>query len=314
MVKVMSKLVNGNPTAFIPRGKCWMVDFKKSLPHHALNGVWKKKWIDWICASLQSASTSILINAMSTKEFSMERGLRQGDPLSPFLILVAEEVLQLMITSSLRLAIRGCSRVSVSQKRTRIFPFCNSLMNLVTITNILSRFYDVQDCCPNPTFSAKSMADLNKCHVSYLPFFYPRLLVGGNMRHKASWLVPKSKGKLGVVSFVNKNVALLAKWVWRFLSSTYAIWKDIIITKFYSFVQQMGSHRKYGGIFLAVCVVTLWQLWRWRNEILYVDDGSLFKKRCEDSFPIVHKLSKLWMANRNHKLQLNWNSWSARNG
>ncbi|KAJ9562719.1 hypothetical protein OSB04_007879 [Centaurea solstitialis] len=87
-VKVMSKLVNGNPTAFIPRRQmldgCLIanevvhhakkkklnnVDFKKSLPHHALNGVWKKKWIDWICASLQSASTSVLINAMSTKEF-----------------------------------------------------------------------------------------------------------------------------------------------------------------------------------------------------------------------------------------------------
>ncbi|GJX09114.1 hypothetical protein Tco_0198973 [Tanacetum coccineum] len=58
------------------------------------------KWRKWIYACLSSASVSILINGSPSKEFPMKRGLRQGDPLLPFLFLIVAEALQVMVTDS----------------------------------------------------------------------------------------------------------------------------------------------------------------------------------------------------------------------
>ena len=41
---------------------------------------------------------SMLINVMPTKPFKMERGLRQSDPLLPFLFVLVAEVLNRLIT------------------------------------------------------------------------------------------------------------------------------------------------------------------------------------------------------------------------
>lgn len=47
-----------------------------------------QKWRSGILSCLSSARVSVLIKSSPTKEFSMERGLRQGDPLSSFLFLL----------------------------------------------------------------------------------------------------------------------------------------------------------------------------------------------------------------------------------
>ncbi|XP_071699416.1 uncharacterized protein [Rutidosis leptorrhynchoides] len=55
------------------------------------------KWVKWIETCLKSATISILVNGSPIDEFKLERGIRQGDPLSPFLFIIAGEGLNLLV-------------------------------------------------------------------------------------------------------------------------------------------------------------------------------------------------------------------------
>nr|GEW02237.1 hypothetical protein [Tanacetum cinerariifolium] len=59
-------------------------------------------WRNWIMAGLRSSRASILVNGSPTSEFSFKRGLRQGDPFSPFLFIIVMEGLHYALMDGLR--------------------------------------------------------------------------------------------------------------------------------------------------------------------------------------------------------------------
>nr|GFB46310.1 cysteine-rich receptor-like protein kinase [Tanacetum cinerariifolium] len=79
------------------------VDFEKaydSVRWDFLDDVLKKfgfgnKWCNWIQCCLNSSRGSILVNGNPTEEFQFFKGLKQGDPLSPFLFILIMESLHL---------------------------------------------------------------------------------------------------------------------------------------------------------------------------------------------------------------------------
>ncbi|GJS50334.1 cysteine-rich receptor-like protein kinase [Tanacetum coccineum] len=81
------------------------VDFEKAFDCFNLNFTFKvmrqmgfdSKWRDWIASWLSSASIYVMINGSPSKEFMIERGLCQGNPISLLLFLIVVEALQVNI-------------------------------------------------------------------------------------------------------------------------------------------------------------------------------------------------------------------------
>lgn len=61
------------------------------------------KWINWMKECVSTAKISILVNGSPTSKFSPQKGLRQGDPLSPFLFNIVAEGLNILLNRAVQL-------------------------------------------------------------------------------------------------------------------------------------------------------------------------------------------------------------------
>jgi len=60
-----------------------------------------EEWIDWIIKLTSSTFFSILVNGVPSRPFSPSHGIRQGEPLSPFLFFIMVEGLACYLLSSI---------------------------------------------------------------------------------------------------------------------------------------------------------------------------------------------------------------------
>jgi len=106
------------------------------------------RWIKWGKTCLESATGSVLVNGSPTDEFRPIRGLRQGDPLAPFLFLiVAERLTGLVRKTSNKKLMEGVQvgtreiQIDILQLTNDMLFFCHpSYDNMLVIKAILRCF------------------------------------------------------------------------------------------------------------------------------------------------------------------------------
>jgi len=76
------------------------------------------KWIKWIKACMESATVLVLVNGSPTEEFRPKRGLRQGDPLAPFLFIIVAEGLSGLVWEAKKANL--FSGVEVGRERVQV--------------------------------------------------------------------------------------------------------------------------------------------------------------------------------------------------
>jgi hypothetical protein len=57
-------------------------------------------WLQWMRSIFNSGTSVVLLNGVPSKVFHCKRGVRQGDPLSPLLFVLAADFLQTLLNKA----------------------------------------------------------------------------------------------------------------------------------------------------------------------------------------------------------------------
>nr|GEY88882.1 putative RNA-directed DNA polymerase, eukaryota, reverse transcriptase zinc-binding domain protein [Tanacetum cinerariifolium] len=201
------------------------VDFEKafdSVRWDYLDAVMLKmgfgsKWRSWISGSLHNVRSSVLVNGSPTKEFELFKGLRQGDPLSPFLFILAMEGLHSLMCKAKELGLFKGANIGRDNIKVSHLMYADDVLffgewsrsNVQNLISIIQCFYLISGLkikidksnvlgVGASVLENAYIENSIGCGVSKIPLTYLGIPVGCNMSRTAHWnsVIHKFSSKL----------------------------------------------------------------------------------------------------------------------
>ncbi|GKE16052.1 RNA-directed DNA polymerase, eukaryota [Tanacetum coccineum] len=163
------------------------------------------KWCSWIKGCLESAMGSILVNGSPTSEFRFYKGLKQGDPLSPFLFILIMESLHLSFNRVMSAGLFKGISLNESLTLSHLFYADDAVFvgewdvsNIKTLVHVLKCFFLASGLKINLHKSKLMGIGINRrdvekaarligCSTFSTPFNYLGVKVGDDMSKIKSW-------------------------------------------------------------------------------------------------------------------------------
>jgi hypothetical protein len=165
-----------------------------------------------------SGKSAVLLNSIPGRQFFCKRGVRQGDPLSPLIFVLAADLLQSAINKAFR---EGLLRAPYSPDYGMDYPVVQyaddtlvimpaDISQILTMKKILQDYADSTGLKINfhkssmipiniPAQSAQSIASLLGCSIASMPFTYLGLPLGTTkptVQDLMPWLIELREGFL----------------------------------------------------------------------------------------------------------------------
>ncbi|XP_058092153.1 uncharacterized protein LOC131238046 [Magnolia sinica] len=202
-------------------------------------------WRKWIKECISSTRFSILLNGSPKGFFKSSRGLRQGDPLSPFLFLIIGEALSSMLLKGQTKVIRCFA--AVAGLKVNMFKFiiygvnmdnqeaawkchCLSIGGRLTLikaalSNLPTHFMSLFRC---PVTVLKSIDSLRRNSLWRGKDDKKNF----NLMEWRQVCKPITEYGAGIKELKTMNRALLGKWIWRLGTEKNSLWNKIIKGKY----------------------------------------------------------------------------------
>ncbi|RVW74273.1 Transposon TX1 uncharacterized 149 kDa protein [Vitis vinifera] len=273
--KIIDKVISPDQNAFIKGRQILDGSLIANEVLHKMG--FGSKWIGWMWSCISTIKYSMLVNGVPAGFFSSSKGLRQGDPLSPYLFIMGMEVLSALISRAVEGGfIYGC----------RIWKGRGQPVN---ITHLLFADDTIVFCEAKKESlleveGALDMAAEIGCKVGQLPTVYLGLPLGAPNRASSVWdgVEEKMRRKLalwkrhflskgGRITLIKSTLASIP----LFARAKEELWKKVLEAKYGK--EEFGWRtKKANGVF----GVGVWKeilkesTWCWDNMVFKVRKGN----------------------------------------
>ncbi|KAJ0535305.1 putative RNA-directed DNA polymerase [Helianthus annuus] len=163
-------------------------------------------WCNWIRGVLMSARSSVLVNGLPTFEFDCQKGIRQRDPVSPFLFLIVMEAFTSLFKPASRIGYFDGIRLPNGGPEMSHLLYADDAIILGEWSNFnfnnLRRILRIFRLCSGMKINihkstlfgigknreeVEMKAECLGCRSGEIPFIYLGIKVGANMNRVANW-------------------------------------------------------------------------------------------------------------------------------